>query len=161
MLKCWEQVRYGPGKAIKAPDHDKVEASPPASAISRFKPETRYLLCPQSNAARWERVRVLPHSLEGTIAFDCYGEVSRGFRLHSENLTAGGQKYAWVRYRSSSHCQLDSGTLWDPKSAGQQNATEADVLRPSVYLFVGQLDRDRQAQVVAYASPLGLIVKGH
>jgi hypothetical protein len=26
--------------------------------------------------ARWERVPVLPHRLEGTIAFDCNGEVS-------------------------------------------------------------------------------------
>jgi hypothetical protein len=114
-----------------------------------------------SNAARWERVPVLPHRLEGTIAFDCNGEVSRDFRLHSENLTAGGQTYAWVRSRSSSNCQLDSGTLWNPKSTGQQNATEADVLRPSVHLFVGQLDRDRQVQVVAYASALGLVGKVH
>jgi len=121
-------------------------------------PQTEEL---SSNAAHWERVRVLPHRLEGTIAFDCYGEVSRGFQLHSENLTPGGQKYAWVRSRSSSNCQLDSGTLWNPKSTGQQNATEADILRPSVHHFVGQLDRDRQVQVVAYASALGLVGRVH
>lgn len=86
------------------------------------------------------RVQTLETKLEGTLKRDCHGEVASCFRLHSKDPAASAELRARLGQVRNSNRHLYDGTFGNEKSAGKQNAPQADVFRMGAHFLVGQLE---------------------
>jgi len=91
--------------------------------------------------------------LDRVVEHNRDGEISRGFRLDSNDPAASSHFRPRLGKGGNANSYVDLRALRNQKRAREQDSAHADVLRAGVHFFVGQRERDGKVQRIASAAP--------